>query len=892
MGTVFSSIGGNLLVVLLAVVLYMARRAMLPKPLAGIPYNRDAANKMLGDIPEMVGYIMRTKRIFCWLTSLTARHQSAITQVFVKPASLPWVVVTDPFEAQDILLRRKEFDRTLFYELIGGIIPEQHSHMLSSDARFKYNRSLINHLMAPTFISQVSAPEVYKSICTLIKVLQAKCDIAKGRPFSPHHDIVYAALDAIFSSSFGLPEAESITIHGLEAVSQWKPDIPSNMDVPVKFPDTNVPEMFDAILTIADSVKDTQLSPAPILSGWVLRQFPYMKKAIAIKDNYIRKKAEEAAALIESGDYEPRSAMHSVLLRERELAGKEGRRPDYYKRAISDEFLGFAMAGYDTSATATAWGVKMLTDNPNAQEKLRVALRDAFPQALKERRAPSYQELSKAHIPYLDAVVEEVLRHANAIGFVARKALEDTTVLGHHIPKGTEVLLVANGAGYLEPSINVPDTTRSPGARRGEGKTLTGSWDDKDIGAFRPERWLKTEPASSIVTFDPTAGPQLAFGLGPRSCFGKRLALQALKMQFALITWHFKLLPTPPELSGYDAVQKFAREPIQCYYPSPASVAAPEPSGTQSTELPSGSEMAKSTRLSTSSRGADFEQHLIDHNIYLDNNKSSALNIQYIRDRLRRSRPSLSLSRFSNEDFQAFKRSNATIASEDDVVVEIVPVMCGTNKILSKRNLLFTELEPITDETASKPKPDVFDGACLDDIDKRIRADEHIYPLIIPTKHVHVPVAPNFFLEVKGQSGDPAILMRQACYDGANGARAMHCLQNYGREEPIYDGNAYTFSATYHPGTRTLALYAHHPTAPASSGSKPEYHLTDLPGYYLMSDRQALVDGLTAFRNLRDMAQEFRDGFIRVANAHTQNLVLPYIRKNTPESLQTMLAYG
>ncbi|KAJ8132819.1 hypothetical protein O1611_g798 [Lasiodiplodia mahajangana] len=219
----------------------------------------------------------------------------------------------------------------------------------------------------------------------------------------------------------------------------------------------------------------------------------------------------------------------------------------------------------------------------------------------------------------------------------------------------------------------------------------------------------------------------------------------------------------------------------------------------------------------------------------------------------------------------AFKRTNANTAAEDDVVVEIVPVICGTNAILSKRNPLFTELKPITDGTASQPKPDVFDGARFDDIDKRIRTDEHIYPLIIPTKHLHLPVAPNFFLEVKSQSGDPAVLERQACYDGAHGARAMHCLQNYGREKPIYDGNAYAFSATYHPGSRTLSLYAHHITAPATSRGEPEYHLTDLPGYYLMSDRDALVAGLTAFRNLRDVAQEFRDNFIKSANAHARN---------------------
>jgi hypothetical protein len=44
--------------------LYLAYRAILPKPIAGIPYNKDAAGRMLGDIPEMIGYVRRTKRIF------------------------------------------------------------------------------------------------------------------------------------------------------------------------------------------------------------------------------------------------------------------------------------------------------------------------------------------------------------------------------------------------------------------------------------------------------------------------------------------------------------------------------------------------------------------------------------------------------------------------------------------------------------------------------------------------------------------------------------------------------------------------------------------------------------------------------------------------------------
>jgi cytochrome P450 len=53
--------------------------------------------------------------------------------------------------------------------------------------------------------------------------------------------------------------------------------------------------------------------------------------------------------------------------------------------------------------------------------------------------------------------------------------------------------------------------------------------------------------------------------LGPRGCYGKRFALHGLRIQFAMLVWHFHLGKVPDELNGYDSVQRFAREPTQCY---------------------------------------------------------------------------------------------------------------------------------------------------------------------------------------------------------------------------------------------------------------------------------------------------------------------------------------
>lgn len=342
-------------------------------------------------------------------------------------------------------------------------------------------------------------------------------------------------------------------------------EIPVNIDEPVEFTDAIIPDIFSAILTLANSVTDTELSPAPQLTSWILRKMPYMKKATAIKDQYLREKVDEYSNLSHNMG-KPHSALHSVLFREQSIAMKDGRQPNYHKRAIADEVFGFMMAGHDTTATTVAWGVKLLTDNASAQERLRSDLQRAFPHTLETKRAPTYAELARVSIPYLDAVVEEVLRHANTIAFVVRQALQDTVVLGRQIPKGTDVFLMANGAGYLE--CNMPLSSfdkRSPGTQPSSNKALTGLWDDASIASFKPERWLKFHPNTNIESFDPMAGPSLAFGLDPRSCFGKKLALQALKMQFGLIVWHFKLLNCPNALSGYEAVQRFAREPTQCF---------------------------------------------------------------------------------------------------------------------------------------------------------------------------------------------------------------------------------------------------------------------------------------------------------------------------------------
>ena len=143
--------------------------------------------------------------------------------------------------------------------------------------------------------------------------------------------------------------------------------------------------------------------------------------------------------------------------------------------------------------------------------------------------------------------------------------------------------------------------------------------------------------------------------------------------------------------------------------------------------------------------------------------------------------------------------------------------------------------------------------------------------MIIPTKRADVPVVPNFYLEAKAPGGGAEAVRRQACLEGAYGARAMHILRSYGEEEePVYDSKAYTYSSTYHAGT--LRLYAHHVTAPTTSGggNGAGVHMTQVKGFDMLSDRDACADGIKHFRNARDLAQRHRDEFIQDANARAR----------------------
>ncbi|CAK7273139.1 hypothetical protein SEPCBS57363_005504 [Sporothrix epigloea] len=288
-------------------------------------------------------------------------------------------------------------------------------------------------------------------------------------------------------------------------------------------------------------------------------------------------------------------------------------------------------------------------------------------------------------------------------------------------------------------------------------------------------------------------------------------------------------------------------------------------SGLQSVTEP-GTETTKKTPRSqkTGPYNADFSLHLADHRIHSPE-ESQEPEMEDIMAALAAPRPGDLLSQISAEAFKSFRRCVMGAKSEGDVLANVVPIILGQNvaKYTSARNLVFAKIRPLTDGSLVPPKPDLYDGVNPITLTKAIR--EELADVIVPSKVGGNPIVPSFFFEMTSPNGKAMVTRLRARYDGAIGARAMHALQNYGEQTPVYDGKAYTFSLVYHDGY--LEIFAHHMTAPTTAEGEPEYHMTQVQSISLTGNREAFIRGITEFRNCRDLAKRWRDEFVQAANA-------------------------
>ncbi|KAF9484968.1 cytochrome P450 [Pholiota conissans] len=176
----------------------------------------------------------------------------------------------------------------------------------------------------------------------------------------------------------------------------------------------------------------------------------------------------------------------------------------------------FLVAGHETTSTATTWALYALTQNKEAQIKLREELLTVGTDN------PTMDELNA--LPYLDAVVRETLRVHAPVPATSRVAVQDDI-----LPLGTPFM---DKNGKMVDSIKVVkgQTILIPLLALNRAKYIWG----EDSLEFRPERWEKVPEGAS--TIPGVWGNMMTFLGGPRACIGYRFSLVEMKaLLFTLV---------------------------------------------------------------------------------------------------------------------------------------------------------------------------------------------------------------------------------------------------------------------------------------------------------------------------------------------------------------------
>jgi cytochrome P450 len=204
---------------------------------------------------------------------------------------------------------------------------------------------------------------------------------------------------------------------------------------------------------------------------------------------------------------------------------------------LLDQLSTFLFAGSDTTALAMTWALHHLASNMDVQAKLREEL---MSRRLVNPANESYADTLDA-LPYLDAVVREVLRLSPPLHSTIRVATEDGVV-----PLSTP-LRMRDGSWASEIAVRKGTYVHIPIEGLNHAEAVWGP----DAKSFRPERWLATAAASPSpyvrappVQHHPGLAGMMTFSLGPHSCPGYKFAILETKVFLAELLPHFVFRPT------------------------------------------------------------------------------------------------------------------------------------------------------------------------------------------------------------------------------------------------------------------------------------------------------------------------------------------------------------
>jgi cytochrome P450 len=192
----------------------------------------------------------------------------------------------------------------------------------------------------------------------------------------------------------------------------------------------------------------------------------------------------------------------SLLLGARGEAGEA-----FTDREVRDQVMTLMFAGHDTSTSTLSFMMHELARHPDVAERLREEQDEVL-----GGKPPTVDSLEQ--MPYLDMVLDEVLRLYPPAWIGPRRAVRDFEFGGYSIPEGAYV----NYCSWA--SHRIPEVFPDP-------------------EAFIPERFTRERKAAL------PRGAYVPFGAGQRICIGKRFGQTEVKLVATMLLQRLRLDALP-----------------------------------------------------------------------------------------------------------------------------------------------------------------------------------------------------------------------------------------------------------------------------------------------------------------------------------------------------------
>lgn len=272
------------------------------------------------------------------------------------------------------------------------------------------------------------------------------------------------------------------------------------------------------------------------MAGGILSQMPWIRHFAPNKSGYkvVCNLNQEFKQMMLETIEEHKESLQSDVTRDfidaflHEMSKKNGHPTTFTDEQLVMVCMDFFIAGSQTTSNTLGFALLAMLLNPEIQKQAQ----EEIDHVLGSRSLPCLEDRSR--LPYVEAVLLESQRYMHVVPVAGpRRVLQDTTLGGYYIPKGTTILM------------NLTSVHHNP-----------QKWRDPYV--FKPERFLHKN--GSLVTSDEL----FLFAIGKRRCPGEILARNFIFLFFTGLLRHYTFSSVPGE-------------PLPSGKPIPGITLSPEP---------------------------------------------------------------------------------------------------------------------------------------------------------------------------------------------------------------------------------------------------------------------------------------------------------------------------